>query len=327
MNFLLPAINDFTQVLSDILHPQQPLLPPNLLKERFYKFSYNYLEIMRCFIIPIITSEHTQDVGTELNMNEQRLYDLFNMIGSAYGYRLPQKLKRQLQLILDFYDKHKHLSDSGNHKEIINYLTYCMPKDVDFVPAIEIKGFWPDDVKWFFERFKKNRPFLYDELISTTSMHLIAKWPKKTSNTDEELGFRYSFSALERFIAQKRTENEQVLNGIARSIYYRYLKTTRNLIPSYFVKTTVLWMCETMSDLINNIVADNPESVAQQLGFEWIKFATKQLQQGICSHYFIENLNLLEPYTQELLNEACDILHYKVNLDEMVQFESEFRKV
>ncbi|CAF0953325.1 unnamed protein product [Didymodactylos carnosus] len=323
----LASENHFTHVFSDLLHPQQPSLPPNLLKERFRKISDGVMDAMRRYVLPLVTNEQTQKTVTEWCMNEQRFRDLLNMIGPVYGYHLPQKLKQQLQLILDFYDKHKHLSNSFHCKQITDYFKSCMPKEIDWVPAIQIKGFWPDDVKWFLKRFKKNRPHLYDEIIPTTSMHLIAKWPRKTSNTDEELGFRYSFSALERAIAQKRTENEQILNGIARSIYYRYLKTTRNLIPSYFVKTTVLWMCEIMSDLIKKIVGDSSESVARQIGFEWIKFATKQLQQGICPHYFIENVNLLEPYKQELLNEASNTLYEKVNLDQMIQIEfMEIRK-
>ncbi|CAF0813972.1 unnamed protein product [Didymodactylos carnosus] len=271
----LPFENDLTQILPNWLHHQQPLsVPTHVLKERFYKFSRGYMDAISHYTLPLLINEHVREMATEWNTNEQRFYDLLNIIGPVYGYRLPQKIKQQLQLIFDFYDKHKHLAHSSKIKETIDYVNYCLPKEIDLVPAIQIKGFWPDDVQPFLERFRKNCPHLYNELISKTSMHLIAKWSKKTSAIDQELEFRYSFSALERLLADKRTQNEQILNGIARSIYYRYLTKTSgsNLIPSYFVKTTVLWMCETMSDLINNIVGDNAESIARQLGFEWIKF-------------------------------------------------------
>lgn len=69
-------------------------------------------------------------------------------------------------------------------------------------------------------------------------MHLIPKWSTKTSDIDQELEFRYSFSAIERLLAMKRLRVEQILNSIARSIYYKYLKNessveddTKSLIP------------------------------------------------------------------------------------------------
>ncbi|CAF4610911.1 unnamed protein product, partial [Didymodactylos carnosus] len=104
----LASENYFTQVFSDLLHPQQPSLPPNLLKERFRKFSDGVMEVICRYVLPLITNEQTQKTVTEWCMNKQRFCDLLNMIGPVYGYHLPQKLKQQLQLILDFYDKHKH---------------------------------------------------------------------------------------------------------------------------------------------------------------------------------------------------------------------------
>ena len=37
-----------------------------------------------------------------------------------------------------------------------------MPKEMDIVPAIHIKDFWPDDVKRFLDRLKANCPSLYE---------------------------------------------------------------------------------------------------------------------------------------------------------------------
>lgn len=57
----------------------------------------------------------------------------------------------------------------------------------------------------------------------------------------KEFEFRYSFSQIEIILAQSRSKNEQVLNGIARNIYYRHLKNLKcdnsyNTLPSYFIK-------------------------------------------------------------------------------------------
>ncbi|CAF4168195.1 unnamed protein product [Rotaria sp. Silwood2] len=315
----LSLAKDFSEILLKLSSREQPL-SVNLLKERVNKFCHGYLDSIRRYVLPLIVNEHTQQIADKWNLNKQCFSSLLSMNGPFYGYRLPDKLKQQLELILNFYEKHKHLSTSLILKEEIDYLKNCIPNEMDIVPAIQIKDFWSDDVQWFLDRLKNDRPDLYEKLIPNASMHLIAKWPRKTSNQDEQLGFRYSFSTLERMLAQQRTDNEQILNGIARSIYYRYLKSSENLIPSYFVKTTVLWMCETMSDVINNICDDTTELIAEQLAFEWVKFAQKQLKDGYAPHYFIKNVNLLEPYKPDLLNKASEILE-NIHLKETIEIE------
>ncbi|CAF2961266.1 unnamed protein product [Rotaria sp. Silwood2] len=316
---LFSLANLFSKVLSDLSNSQHSL-SADLLADRFKKFCHCYMDGINRYILPLLKNEHTQKRVSEWNLT-QIFQDSFHIIGPIFGYRLPKNLKRQLQLILNFYEKHKHLSDASVLKDKIDYLNYCLINEMDIVPAIQIKNFWPNDVQWFLDRLNRNHPCLYKKLIPNASMHLIAKWSKKTPDGDGDLEFRYSFSTLERLFAQERTENEKILNGTARSIYYRYLKTEPNLIPSYFVKTTVLWMCEEKSALINNITGETTEYVAEQLAYEWIKYARERLQEGKCSHYFIENLNLLEPCKREYLNEACEILAYRINLKEMVQFE------
>jgi hypothetical protein len=144
-------------------------------------------------------------------------------------------------------------------------------------------------------------------------MHAIPKWSTKTPQCDRELEFRYSFSAVELLLAQERSYNEQILNGIARSIYYKFLKdqrtSTQNVIPSYFIKTTVLWMCENM-----NLSNDNPKTLAEK----WLKYAIDLLNKRVCPHYFIENLNILEPFSKESLDKAREILS-GVQLDGIYQ--------
>jgi hypothetical protein len=55
-------------------------------------------------------------------------------------------------------------------------------------------------------------------------MHVIQKPSIVTQVVDEEIDFRFSLSFIERLLASRRSENEQILNGIARSIYCRHLK-------------------------------------------------------------------------------------------------------
>ena len=100
----------------------------------------------------------------------------------------------------------------------------------------------------------------------------------ETSEIDQELEFRYSFSAIERLLAMKRSRVEQILNGVARSIYYKYFKhqlsaedNKKTLIPSYFVTTTVLWMCE-LSNLSEPFTErDNDQTIARIMAKKWLE--------------------------------------------------------
>ncbi len=56
------------------------------------------------------------------------------------------------------------------------------------------------------------------------SMHVIQKPSIVTQVVDEEIDFRFSLAFIERLLASRRSENEKILNGIARSIYYRYFE-------------------------------------------------------------------------------------------------------
>jgi hypothetical protein len=122
------------------------------------------------------------------------------------------------------------------------------------------------------------------------SMHVIQKPSTETQIVDEEIDFRYSFSFIERLLASRRSKNEQILNGVARSIYYRYLKKECKL-PSYFIKTTVLWMCEKVE--INECL--DVKKIAEL----WIKYACELLENKECSNYFVSNMNILAPHLDD----------------------------
>ncbi|CAF1617251.1 unnamed protein product, partial [Didymodactylos carnosus] len=99
------------------------------------------------------------------------------------------------------------------------YANQQMPKEIDNVPCLQLK-FWPKDIQPFLKRFEVNRPQLYEKIIRNSSIHVIPKWSTKTPKIDQDVEFRYSFSAIERLLAEHRNKNEQILNGIARSIYF-----------------------------------------------------------------------------------------------------------
>lgn len=329
---------------------------PNITEQHrrnYPLFCKGFLKSIGQYVFPLLTNIHTFKQMNEWNLNEDFIRDLISLTGPAYGYSLSQVNKVRLIALLDFYEKYKKLGDPKYFTNQIEYLQTCLPKESDIVPSLQLK-FWPIDVLPFLHRLRQTSLKLYNLICnSNVSMHVIPKWSKKTPKIDREIEFRYSFSYIERLLAENRSEKERILNGVARSIYYHYLKGTKksdrkdNLnssrevkncesdddidlgidhhsvdsantdskpnsskIPSYFVKTTVLWMCETQN--IDNL--EGPKEIAQQ----WLEFARKCLKKRECRHYFIESINILESCPQEVLDEAYNILNNDVKLEEGV---------
>ncbi|CAF4120133.1 unnamed protein product [Rotaria sordida] len=237
------------------------------VRNNYVLFSRGVCQSISEYAIPLYRTPHSANMFEEENINEQTFRDLFTLVGPAYDYDLPKMTRDRITALLDFYDKYKQVGNPKSIVDMADYFQSCAPVDMDFVPSLQLK-FWPSDVHSFLERIKKNRPEIYKFIKDKISMHVIPKWSTKTAKCDRELEFRYSFSAIELYLAQQRSHNEQVLNGIARSIYYKFLKehrtSTQHVIPSYFIKTTVLWMCEMMD--LNN---ENPETLAKK----WIQYA------------------------------------------------------
>lgn len=259
-------------------------------------------------------------------MTVQSVEDILSLIFPAYNIQMPQANKVRVNGLLEFYEKYKYLGNPSMLKDYIEYGQLSLNGEMDFVPAFQLQ-FWPDDVQPFFDRIQIRRPELYKLIIETSSMHLIPKWSTKTSEIDQELEFRYSFSAIERLLARNRSTVEQILNGVARSIYYKYLKNqlsteggNQTLIPSYFVKTTVLWMCESIN--LNEEFADTDDhrAIARIMAEKWLKYAKESLSSGVCKHYFIDGINLLETCSAKSLEKAWNILH-EVHLDEDINIE------
>ncbi|CAF1593077.1 unnamed protein product, partial [Didymodactylos carnosus] len=121
-------------------------------------------------------------------------------------------------------------------------------EECDLVIAFKLK-FIPSVCRTSFNRIKQNRPQLYKN-IRNLNVYLVPKWSQKTPSDQGLLEFRLSFSVIEGKIAECRTENEKILNAVARSIYYKYIHRSKTVkqhqqyITSYFIKTCFLWMCE-----------------------------------------------------------------------------------
>ncbi|CAF0928300.1 unnamed protein product [Didymodactylos carnosus] len=218
--------------------------------------------------------------------------NVFHFMGPAYGVYFSAERRKFLMQVME---------------KISSY-------NSDIVLALKL-NFWPNNVQPFLKRFQlSNQPIKLYEKIRLTHIHVVPKSSKISTTAEYE--FRYSFSAIERLLAQSRTSKQRILNGIARSIYYKYLQPQTSL-QSYLIKTIVLWMCEMEDDFSYGNV-DNQYEENEIIGTQWITYTCNILRSRTCKHYFIDHVNILETYTTETLEEACKILE-NVDLFEINQ--------
>jgi hypothetical protein len=252
-----------------------------------------------------------------LNGLKHRIQVLTKIRGALYlsiiGIPLPAQLNEKIAIILEFYHKYRQMLNKdivkkeGTHKYNSAYST---SEEFDVVVGLKL-NFRPQICISSFERIKRNRPKLYKK-IKSADIYLIPKWSRKTEHRESE--FRLSFSVVEAKIAQCRSRTEHMLNAIARSVYYaRLYRKDEQYFKSYVIKTIVLWMCEQFNfdEIFEN--ETNEETIVNALARMFVSYICTKLRSGICEHYFIENINLLEQCYQTYLDMICNHLENSIN--------------
>ncbi|CAF1018390.1 unnamed protein product [Didymodactylos carnosus] len=237
------------------------------------------------------------------------------LMAPAFGIPLPDKLKQKVKAVIRFYCKYQHLANLNICRQIQK--SNCVKIEYDNVFAFQL-GYIPDALQPFLHRIAERHPYLITRLLGDEQLIYIVSKPSRKSfhSNDTRFEFRYSFSKLELIIAQNRTPKERLLNAIARTIYHKTIRSivvNGDYIPSYFVKTTVLWMCETM-EFARNISSLENRADLIQIGQEWINFAIEKLSKKDCEHYFLADINILEPYSLELVQIASLTLQSLKNI-------------
>ncbi|CAF1620100.1 unnamed protein product, partial [Didymodactylos carnosus] len=250
------------------------------------------------------------------NNSSKGMYNLSSiMLGPIFGISMPNNLLQKLNVLFKFYLKYKSLVSvtvrSGN-----KYIVY----EKDIVPAIELK-FWPKIMNWFTSRMKTNDRWsnvFCEKIQNQISVYLVSKWSGKGSLIDAQYEFRYSFSMIELILAQERTFYENQFNFMVKLLYYKYLRPIETsfglYIPSYFIKTTVAWILElaNLTDIWKNMKnrnnINNCALLTSSLLNLWRDTAMNMFKTRYCKHYFIENVNILQDYDEDLLDLAYGVL-------------------
>ncbi|XP_047131455.1 uncharacterized protein LOC101240287 isoform X2 [Hydra vulgaris] len=164
---------------------------------------------------------------------------------------------------------------------------------IDNVPCF-YAPFWPDAASsWITRnRFWPNSQLV--ALICRKGFHIV---PKSLPEGDERLEWRLSFSAAESVLSLHRTEKQNYIYFLFKSLFYQYVKTYSHekSLPTYICKTVMMWACE--QQLQSWWEEVSPENGVLFL----IKELVKGIKKKVIKHYFIEELNLLEHFSFPIL--------------------------
>ena len=134
--------------------------------------------------------------------------------------------------------------------------------------------------------------------------HIVPK-PFYGHQRNELLDWRWSFSVAEMILANARTKQMSLSFLVLKLAFYRYLKPVEHnheTLPSYLIKTIMLWQCE-----------ENDETWwSERTIVSCISILLNRLKESFYNkhlpHYFIRDINLFDNIDNELILRGQAIL-------------------
>ena len=201
--------------------------------------------------------------------------------------------------------------------------------NIDRVPAITVSS-WPAIAEEWKVRDRHWPPQNVLNNILTSGCHIVPK-PYTGIERNENLDWRWSFTRAEMLLAHARSDKMNFVYLILKTMFYMYLKVIEvdeRTLPSYLVKTLMLWQCESSTE-------DwwQQKSVPDCVIGTLEKFKTCFYQRNL-QHYFIRDLNLFSNIPEELISYGTAIIEsicldpltcIKDVLVNLVQWQSKYK--
>jgi len=190
------------------------------------------------------------------------------------------------------------IKNSSRDKNKTNYISF------DNVSCFSCT-FWPQVASEWRLRNRKWPSNEHVEMIVDGGCFVV---PKQSVAGDDQhkLEWRWSFSQAEMKIAALRSPKMHYCYFVFKCFFYTYLKlkdNTRQLLPSYIVKTCMLHLCEQKEETWWN--SQNTSKCVYHL----MLALRKCLETKTLWHYFIKELNLLANTDDEVLESSLDIVN------------------
>jgi hypothetical protein len=208
----------------------------------------------------------------------------------AFNLPLPKQMARQSACLIKFYEMFKTSLFSIYHQSSPSSSLLSTISHV--LPAIQL-SFRPQILHWFDERIRTHKRL--KTLLNNNCVCLVACGSKQTS-------FQYDFSLIEFHIINQFNMSEWQLNALVKRFAMKYLRCP---LDNYFLRTSVLWICE-IHDL------ENYHNIFEV----WISFMRDVCRKQFLSHYFLEDVNIYEEHAG--LEERIKTIDYQ-NIDLFIE--------
>ena len=169
---------------------------------------------------------------------------------------------------------------------------------LDTVPCIRLLS-WPQQLEYE-QWINRKRKWPNPEFVSEVQrlVYIVAKAPRKAVNKPDESNiWRLSFSKAEMVLTSLYSEYQRDIYFLFKIMFYANIKRIEidnKTMPSYFCKTTMLWMMEEEGDRFGE---EGLEEAIKMLFNQLNRF----LKDRYLPNFFYPSVNLLESYPEELV--------------------------
>ncbi|CAF0924814.1 unnamed protein product [Adineta ricciae] len=214
-------------------------------------------------LLPKSIDKNTDDDG-----DNEKLIRL--LCSPAFNIPLPKQLSQQAACLIKFYEMFKGslfpiIRQSASSSSLLSTVSHVLP-----LIQLSIR---PKIVEWFDERIRTHKRL--KKFRENNCICLAASGSKATS-------FQYDFSLMEYHIISQFNASEWQLNTLVKRFAMKHLRCT---LDNYFLRTSVLWICE-----IHEL--ENYHHIFEV----WVSFMRDVCRKKHLAHYFLENVDIYEEH-------------------------------
>ena len=256
------------------------------------------LEQMRQYISPLVIRATSKVVNDHVDVS-----DFLNYMRDIYGLDSADgpNHKRNVSLTETTAAEEWFVSQQNTcHLRVPQYVM-----SADIVPAVHLP-FWPPQASDWITRYRLWPPHDTIQSIVDEGCQLV---PRTSPGGDVHSEWRLSFSRPEATLANLRSMEQKHAYYFFKMFFYRYLKcvesseTDGKTLFSYVIKTIMLWACEELHP--KDKIWTSLEKSVQLLLFKLLG----SLEEGLLSHYFIPEINLLEGVSENVKKQCVTFIN------------------
>ena len=260
------------------------------------------LDQMQQYISPLVIRYALKDIHDHVMINCES--DICDGVRDAYGvnsvdFPIPTEVNRSLTETTAAAETILSQGDAARRLGLPSPVY-----SVDYVPAVDLL-FWPRQASHWIIRGRVWPPHDTIQSIVDEGCQVV---PRTSPGGDIHSEWRLSFSRPEAALAKLRSKEQQQAYYFFKMFFYRHLKcvesseTDGKTLFSYVIKTIMLWACEELHP--KDKIWASLENSVQMLLFKLLG----SLEAGLLSHYFLQEINLLERVGQDVRNQCIAVI-------------------